>query len=341
MASRTPCAHSTCDKRIGIFACEGCQQKFCRKHTNEHREELAQRLDTIVFEHDLIQQQLQNTSDSTTKHPPLFTQIDKWETESVNKIKQASSDARNQLQQLLNEHTHETMKAFRRITDDLKSRRTTEDYVETDLDQWTKELNKIKDEIIRPKNIDVSEDSSASVKLIRVMSRQAQIGYYPSTGERFGEAVGNMEVRESGRLAVSKSDDHASVYGTSLYSSGLHQISIEIVKASHWIFFGIISSSDSRQKRALSLPSAYGWFRSNDACVVSNGTINKGYGGFDGDIINDDRLELTVNCSERNIQLFNNRTKKRFEIPIVVKRCSLPWTFAVSFGFPEDSVRIL
>ncbi|CAF1044674.1 unnamed protein product, partial [Didymodactylos carnosus] len=278
---------------IGIFACEGCQQKFCRKHSNEHREELAKRLETIVFEHDLIQQQLQNTSNSTTKHP-IFTQIDKWETESVNKIKQASSDARNQLQQLLSEHTHETMKAFRRITDHLRSRRITEDYAEPDLDQWTKELNKIKDAINRPKNIDISEDSSASVKLIRVMSHQTHAKYHPTTEERFGEVVGGIEVRESGQLAVSKSDDDASVYGTSLYSIDVHQISIvvKIGKLGDWIFLGIISSSDSRQKRALSLPSAYGWC---GASVYLNGTFNKGYGGFDGDIIDNDRLELTVN----------------------------------------------
>ncbi|CAF0901402.1 unnamed protein product [Didymodactylos carnosus] len=340
MTSKTPCAHSTCDKGIGIFACEGCQQKFCRKHSNGHREALAKRLDTIVFEHDLIQQQLQNISDPMAKHP-LFTQIDKWETESINKIRQASGDARNQLQQLLDENAHKTMKAFRRITDDLRYRRNTEDYVESDLDQWIEELNKIKDEIDRPKNIDVSEDSFASVMLIRVISSQAHVKYHPTTEERFGEAVGDIEVSESGRLAVSKSGD-ASVYGTSLYSSGLHQISVEVVKASDWIFVGIMSPSNGRREGADFLSSAYGWGGANKRCawVYLNGAYN-GYGGFDGDIINDDRLELTLNCNERKIELFNNRTKKRYEIPINVKMCSLPWTFAVEFGFRGDSVRIL
>ncbi|CAF4590803.1 unnamed protein product, partial [Didymodactylos carnosus] len=238
------------------------------------------------------------TSDSTTKHP-LFTQIDKWETESVNKIKQASSDAGNQLQQLLSENTHETMKAFRRITDDLRSRRTTEDYVEPDLDQWTKELNKIKDEINRPKNIDISEDSSASMKLIRVIASQAHVKYHPTTGEKFGEVFGDIEVKESGRLAVAKSGTHASIYGTSLYSIDVHQISIvvKIDKLWNWIFLGIISSSDKKGKEARSSPFAFGWLGANKRCasVYMNGSKHKGDGGFDGDIIDNDRLELTVN----------------------------------------------
>ncbi|CAF1450429.1 unnamed protein product [Didymodactylos carnosus] len=132
-----------------------------------------------------------------------------------------------------------------------------------------------------------------------------------------------MNVSESGLLAVAKSVGDISAYGSSLYSSGIHQISIEIVKVRHWTFFGIISSSDQRWKSAPSLPSAYGWCGGNKECafVLLNRAPNKGYGGFDGDIIDNDRLELTI--------------------PIDVKRCSLPWAFAVDLGYPGNSVRIL
>jgi len=47
-----------CNKAGGILICDGCQQTFCVKHVNEHRQELANQLDGIMQEHDLLQQSL-------------------------------------------------------------------------------------------------------------------------------------------------------------------------------------------------------------------------------------------------------------------------------------------
>lgn len=102
-ASKTPC--STCgSKGIGIFKCEGCAQTFCRKHVIEHRDVLNQQLDEIVFEYDHLQQTIGESNDKANQHP-LIEQIDKWEKESIEKIRQAARQARSELNSLTSSST--------------------------------------------------------------------------------------------------------------------------------------------------------------------------------------------------------------------------------------------
>lgn len=96
---RTPCA--TCGvKAAGVFKCEGCGQVFCRKHVIEHRDTLNQQLDEIVLEYDGLQQTVAEGSGKTHGHHPLIEQIDKWETESMEKIRQMANEAREQVRKL-------------------------------------------------------------------------------------------------------------------------------------------------------------------------------------------------------------------------------------------------
>ena len=91
---------TTCgNKGTGVFKCEGCQQTFCRKHANEHRDVLNHQLDEIVFEFDTLQQILAEIKDKINNHP-LMQQIDQWEKESVDKIRQTANDLREQLNTL-------------------------------------------------------------------------------------------------------------------------------------------------------------------------------------------------------------------------------------------------
>jgi len=54
---KTPCVADSC-KSLGILKCEGCSQIFCRKHVNEHRDELSHQWDEIVLEHDTLKQKI-------------------------------------------------------------------------------------------------------------------------------------------------------------------------------------------------------------------------------------------------------------------------------------------
>lgn len=100
---KAPCA--TCgSKATGIFKCEGCGQVFCRKHVIEHRDVLSQQLDEIVFEYDSLQQTMTEAKENLNRkqNNPLINQIDKWEEDSIEKIRQMAKEARNEVTKLSN-----------------------------------------------------------------------------------------------------------------------------------------------------------------------------------------------------------------------------------------------
>lgn len=97
---KTSCATKDC-KRIGILKCEGCKQIFCAPHVTEHRNILGLHLDEIVLEYDSLQQTIAQSQDKINRHP-LSQEIDRWEKESMEKIRQTAHQARQQLNSLTN-----------------------------------------------------------------------------------------------------------------------------------------------------------------------------------------------------------------------------------------------
>ena len=102
LPSKTACA-SCGDKGVGIFKCEGCSQKFCRKHSNEHRDFLTQQLDEIVLEYDCLQQTIVDEKENRTEYHRSIDEINQWENESIMKIKQAANDARQSVETFFND----------------------------------------------------------------------------------------------------------------------------------------------------------------------------------------------------------------------------------------------
>src|SRR5579871_4300524 len=89
-----------CGKNKGRVRCEGCSKIFCLPHFDDHRQELSKQLDEVEVIRDLFRQTLTERMVESQKHP-LTDQIDKWENESINKIRQAAEEAR----QILLKHT--------------------------------------------------------------------------------------------------------------------------------------------------------------------------------------------------------------------------------------------
>jgi hypothetical protein len=80
---------STCDKEKGGVRCEGCSKIFCLNHFDGHRQELSTQLDEIEVTRDLFRQTLTEKMADPQKHA-LIEQIDEWENDSINKIRQAA-----------------------------------------------------------------------------------------------------------------------------------------------------------------------------------------------------------------------------------------------------------
>ena len=82
-SAKTQC--STCEKKT-TFHCTGCSKNLCLNCLTKHVETLSTQLDEIEYGHDQFRQKLNDQKDDPNKHS-LIQQINKWEKDSINKIK--------------------------------------------------------------------------------------------------------------------------------------------------------------------------------------------------------------------------------------------------------------
>jgi chromosome segregation ATPase len=160
-----------CDKSNAILKCGGCLQDFCYNHLLEHRQELSKRLDDIEINCDLIRQSINQQSAESEEHP-LMKQIDQWEQESIDKIKQTAEETRKVVLEYtneeLNKYTNQVELKLNNLTDRLKQSRNENDFLETNLNEWDKQLTQLKEELNKSSNIKIGYDSTRFITRIYV-----------------------------------------------------------------------------------------------------------------------------------------------------------------------------
>ncbi|CAF1046242.1 unnamed protein product [Didymodactylos carnosus] len=178
-STKQPCVKCSSGKTSGIFACSGCQMMFCRKHSNEHRQELSKELDNVIYEHDLLKQQLTTETSARPPDHPSLRQIQQWEQESIEKIRMTAQKARQQVDRLVNRNKEEILKQFRLITTQLQHGRQEDDFVETDLDRWMQQLYKFKSDLNSSSSegiIDIDPSSSITMINVKLYSTERKPG---------------------------------------------------------------------------------------------------------------------------------------------------------------------
>ena len=159
---KKPCCK--CDKDRRTLTCDGCHRSFCFTHVDEHRQELAQEMDNIGQQHDILQRDLREENVSKT----LSAQIDRWERKSIEKIQVAAAIARDDLKKLTNDSLDLLSQTMNKLTVELKSSRENNEYTEIDLDRWTKQLQELRKEYEKSLSIELSKDSSFVFHLLKV-----------------------------------------------------------------------------------------------------------------------------------------------------------------------------
>jgi C-terminal processing protease CtpA/Prc len=161
MASSTAAKVSlcaTCEKNTGIFTCGGCARAFCTKHANEHRQLLGNQMDEIVLEHDQLRQSINEQADDIDQSLSM-RKIERWEQQSIDKIKKTAEIARKKLKQYMTERTQYIQTAVQELAERLNKARIADDFVETNLKIWSDKINELKTDVsasipILFKNID-------------------------------------------------------------------------------------------------------------------------------------------------------------------------------------------
>lgn len=159
-----------CPNGPGQVNCDGCQQHFCLTHFPEHRQELSQQIDTLAYEYNQLQRNL--TEESTDQPHPLLACIDRWELQSIERIKQVSNEVRSQLRESLAQTKKNIRESLHQIVANLEENRRAEAFTEIDLQGWGRQLEELKEELEKRANVELIEGedgvSSTHIPLIQL-----------------------------------------------------------------------------------------------------------------------------------------------------------------------------
>jgi hypothetical protein len=319
-----------CNKAKGIYTCGGCSRVFCPKHSIDHRNELNKQLEEVAVTHDLFQQTL-NQQEEDPQQYPLIKKINQWEQKSIDIIRQTAEKARNELFKGASRDTTQVKQKLQILSNELKEGREENDFSEIDLPQWTKKLEELKEELINPTTMTVQEDSTPLVTKICIGRRY--------TSDVFERVHRNTQIEENGRLVVKDSSNgHTEIRGKNEYITGIHTFGFRVdqLVQNGWIFFGIISKSESMRAASYNSPSTYGWATENQIYV--NG---RNIGGQTLEIAQNDTIILLIDCDQRKIELKNERSNCTLKIPVDINKCPFPWQLHLNLHAANTHVRIL
>ena len=164
VTNKQPCVK--CDKGGGVATCGGCQQWFCAKHFNEHRQELGAEMDHLGEEHDLLQRDLSQNDNVQD----LLSCVSDWEQKSIQKIQAAAEQARMDIQKHLDYNKQQMQISLGRMTDELRSSRQSDDYTEIDLKKWLERIKELREMLDKPSSVRIIDDNDlqSTIHLIQV-----------------------------------------------------------------------------------------------------------------------------------------------------------------------------
>ena len=152
-----------CNKQKTTYLCRGCSKDFCLPHLTEHRQTLSQQLGEIENDRDQFQQNISEQKQNRQNYP-LIEQINQWEQNSIDKIKQTATECR----EILIEYINEIENKFLQLTQQLKDIREENEFNEIDLDHLKNKLTQLTQEFNQPSNISVQQDSSSSTFINKI-----------------------------------------------------------------------------------------------------------------------------------------------------------------------------
>jgi hypothetical protein len=151
-----------CEKDRATLRCGGCLQEFFFNHLADHRQELSKQLDEVEVNRDVFCQ----TLNEQTTHPEthaFIEQINKWEHDSVQRIREIAEEARQKILKHATEHNKQIEVDLNKLTEQLRHSREENDFYETDLRHWNEELMRLSKEVTNPSNMILREDTTSSL----------------------------------------------------------------------------------------------------------------------------------------------------------------------------------
>lgn len=161
--------------QCATLRCIGCLQEFCFNHFVEHRQQLSKQLDTIKQDCDLFQQGRNPQADS------LIQQIDQWERESIEKIKQTAQEIRQSVLVHIHENITSIKDKVNQLAEQMKYSREQNSMNENCFNGWKEEL----EQMSKPSNIFIQQTQTSLINQIQVQFSGKYIHSKFTQTERF------------------------------------------------------------------------------------------------------------------------------------------------------------
>ncbi|CAF3931803.1 unnamed protein product [Rotaria sp. Silwood1] len=155
-----------CKKTKRIVTCKGCAKDFCADHLNEHHNELSEQLGKTEDQFNEFKIQIEGQKAELQQHE-LMKQIDQWEHESIEKIRQVANEVRLELSSCVITFITDQDFKFKKLREQLIQCRKDEDFIDTDIQFLNEELEKLKCILNNSPTFKIEYDSTSFINKIR------------------------------------------------------------------------------------------------------------------------------------------------------------------------------
>ncbi|CAF0781858.1 unnamed protein product [Adineta steineri] len=345
---------SVCIKLAGVFLCHGCEKNFCQLHASEHREHLQKSMNVIYHNYDSVKQNIKGQTTEQYQHS-LMVQVNQWEQESIEKIRQYAQETRQELTITVRQRSDNLKEKLEQLKQELDKARQTGGFYENDLKEWTEKLNEIRRTFAGQQTININEASHSTPFISRfsfnaTSNSSFQNEYHSRTFQHQHQQQQQQQQQQLQQqlqqhydydqykqINHSHFDDLLPAQIQTSYSSGQHkfQYVIERYETNSSILFGIISELTSSDEDPYRNSSFYGW-GSNDL-VYLGGKEKLNYNKYRSDYQTGGQYELTIDCDEKKITLKNEHTSQSYELTIDLHKCPFPWQQHVRLWLRSNS----
>ncbi|CAF1510423.1 unnamed protein product [Adineta steineri] len=161
-------------KKKITYLCDGCSKKFCLIHLTEHQENLNKELKCLINDCDEFKDKL-NKLKQNRQYPQnqtLIKQINEWEKNSIEKIKEKAEDCRKIVIESSETFLINIEMIFIDLTEQIKQIQKENEYNEINLNYLKDQLIQIKQKLNSSSNISVQEDSQSFINDISIISSE-------------------------------------------------------------------------------------------------------------------------------------------------------------------------
>ncbi|CAF1411008.1 unnamed protein product [Adineta ricciae] len=158
-----------CKKHTSTYSCRGCSNEFCFDDLMKHRQDLTEEFNTIINNYDQFRENLQERKENP-QNSSLFIQIDQWEKNSIEIIRQTAEQCRQTFLKENEEFLIDIEEKFNKLIRESKEIQEENEMNEINLEDLEEKLTKISKEFNDSSEIFIEEDSQTFIKRISVKS---------------------------------------------------------------------------------------------------------------------------------------------------------------------------